>query len=267
MKAAELRRLLGYLRRPPLYPELVRVARWKLLGPRPDPGERERAESWCEARAIDTGEAVTRLTGAPMPAPVWELFPEVFAEAERIEAACPVRMGGPGDVDLLYWIAEHLRARAVIETGVAYGWSSLALLLSLSQREGARLVSTDMPYLDLDNERWVGCVVPEPLRARWHLIRLADGEALPRALRLLPRTDLCHYDSSKRYAARRWAYSLLWRALRSGGYLVSDDIGDNLAFYDFCGEIGIEPTVVRHRGAPEQPGCWYVGVLGKPADP
>jgi class 3 adenylate cyclase len=149
---------------------------------------------------------------------------------------------------------------------VGYGWSSLALLLSLSRRPGAQLVSTDMPYVDRDNEAWVGCVVPERLRSAWRLIRLADGEAVPRALRLLPRVDLCHYDSSKRYAARRWSYPRLWSALRPGGCLVSDDIGDNLAFRDFCREIGVHPIVVRHPDG-AAPRRWYVGVLLKRAEP
>jgi predicted O-methyltransferase YrrM len=265
VSSGDLRQILGYLRRPRLYPELVRIARWRLLGPHPDSAGRERSERWCEERAVGSAEAVARLTGAPMPAPLRALYPEVFAEADRRAAACPTPMGGPGDLDLLYGLAEHLQARAVVETGVAYGWSSLALLLSLSRREGARLVSTDMPYVARDNEAYVGCVVPRALRGPWQLIRLADGEALPRALRLLPRIDLCHYDSSKRYAARRWAYPLLWRALRPGGCLVSDDIGDNLAFHDFCREIGAEPVVVRHSAPPGSPGRWYVGVLRKPA--
>lgn len=266
MSSGDLREIFGYLRRPRLLPELVRIARWRLLGPRPDSGGRERSERWCEARAVGSAEAVARLTGAPMPAPLREFHPEVFAKAERAAAACPIPMGGPADLDLLYWLAEHLQARAVIETGVAYGWSSLALQLSLSRRPGAQLVSTDMPYVTRDNERFVGCVVPPELRAGWRLIRLADGEALPRALRLLPRIDLCHYDSSKRYAGRQWAYPLLWRALRPGGCLVSDDIGDNLAFHDFCQALAAEPVVVRHSAPPGSPGRWYVGVLRKPAN-
>ena len=54
------------------------------------------------------------------------------------------------------------RLRRVIETGVAYGWSSLALLLSLKNRNGL-LVSTDLPYAGLDNDPYVGCVVPDEL--------------------------------------------------------------------------------------------------------
>ena len=117
---------------------------------------------------------------------------------------------------------------------MAFGWSSLALLLSLRNRPAARLASVDMPYPKINNDAYVGCIVPEDLRTRWTLLRYADREGLPKALQLLGALDLCHYDSDKRYRSRMWAYPLLWNALRPGGLLLSDDIGDNVAFRDCC---------------------------------
>jgi predicted O-methyltransferase YrrM len=154
------------------------------------------------SRAVPTSAALAQITGSPMPESVRSRFPAVFVVAEQTARACPVRMGGAGNLDLLYWLAEYCQATTVIETGVAYGWSSLALLLSLSTRPGARLLSTDMPYPNANNEQFVGCVVPQSLRSGWQIIDRADRQALPRALKQAGRIDMCHYDSDKSYAGR-----------------------------------------------------------------
>jgi hypothetical protein len=114
-----------------------------------------------------------------------------------------------------------------------------------------------MPYPGLDNDRFVGCVVPERLRAMWKIVRSADRKALPEALAEISTIDLCHYDSDKSYAGRRWAYGLLWNALRPGGIFMSDDIGDNMAFHDFCLSVRLDPIVVRYDDK-------YCGMIVKP---
>ena len=166
-------------------------------------------------------------------------------------------MGGSANLNLIYWLCEYREARHVIETGVAYGWSSLALLLSLRNRRESRLVSTDMPYPGRNNDQYVGCVVPASLRSNWHVIRRPDRRALPKALEELSTIDMCHYDSDKSYEGRMWAYSLLWKALKKGGLLISDDIGDNVAFRDFADTVAVDPTVVVFENK-------YSGVLIKP---
>ncbi|MCX7426235.1 MAG: class I SAM-dependent methyltransferase [Planctomycetia bacterium] len=193
---------------------------------------------------------------------VRDRFKESFALADANAKRCPVEMGGPGCLDLIYWTAEWLQAMRVIETGTAYGWSSLAVLLSLKNREGSRLISTDRPYLGRDNDPYVGCVVPDDLRSHWQILRQADREALPKALAQLPLIDLCHYDSDKSVGGRRWAYPRLWKALRHGGCFLSDDISDNLAFRDFCRQVAVEPIIVRVPD-PFFRGEKYVGVLIK----
>ena len=171
-------------------------------------------------------------------------------------------MGASADLELIYYLARHIDARRVIETGVAYGWSSLALLLSISdQREGI-LVSTDMPYVLRGGDAFVGCVVPESLRSGWVIFRYPDHEGLPRALKRVPEIDLCHYDSHKSYEARMWAYPMLWAALRSGGIFISDDIGDDQGFRDFSDQNHLHPIVVA---SPDTDGHRrYVGILQKP---
>src|SRR5262249_40277160 len=142
-----------------------------------------------------------------------------------------VRMGGPGDVNLLYAAVKLSGAWRVVETGVAYGWSSLAILAALDGRDGARLVSVDMPYPKINNEAFVGIAVPERLRGRWRLIHAPDRHGLERAIAEAGGTiDLCHYDSDKSWWGRQYGFPLLWEALRPGGVFISDDVQDNMAF-------------------------------------
>lgn len=252
--------------RPSLYPELVRRTATMMKGHSQHELRKENscaeATAWCEARGTTTEEAVHVITGRLAMERMEHVHADALAAARRAEQQCPVRMGGGGNVDLIYNLTEHLQAERVVETGVAYGWSSLAILLSLQRRPTARLASIDMPYPERNNDRYVGCVVPDELRSQWTLIRRADRQGLPLAHRALSWWDLCHYDSDKSYAGRMWAYPLLWEHLRPGGLFISDDIDDNVGFADFCAMVGLEPVVAAMPAT--QRGRKFIGVLQKP---
>ena len=248
-----------FLMRPQFYGQAVRVLRYRIL---PHQGERTRAQAtqWCRDRAISTREGLALVLGPGDWSPLSDAEGARYANALEVAQGVPVTMGGPGDLDLLYHLARQDRVTKVVETGVAFGWSSLAILLGLGSN--GRLISTDMPYVQGGNESYVGCVVPQDLREGWTLTRLADRQALPRALKALGTIHLCHYDSDKSYVGRMWAYRLLWTALEPGGFFVSDDVGDNDAFRVVAESVGVRPTVIQ----PETDGDGerYVGVLVKP---
>lgn len=258
-----------YVGRPMLWPELWRRGTRRLRRtPAPTPQQyaqaRAEGEAWCRGRAVAAAEALARVPGGDGGLVSFaERFPAEMEAAGRRVDACPLALGasrlaGAANLDLLYSLAQRIRAGRVIETGVAYGWSSLALLLSLRERPGARLFSVDLPYLHLRNDPWVGVAVPPELRGEWRIFRMADREGLPRALRAAGTLDLAHYDSDKSYEGRSWAYPRIWSALRPGGVLVSDDVGDNVAFRDFSRSTGVEPMVVEN-------GDKYQGILVRPA--
>lgn len=254
-----------YLIRPAIWPELRRQVLSRLKrrfgGSPADPTAkaeaRQAGETWCAKQAVHERQALDCLgLNGPLLDPA-ERFPAEFGEAERRVADVPMKLGGAGNLSLLFTLCEALQATRVLETGVAYGWSSLALLLSLKDRPGARLYSVDLPYLKFRNDRWVGTVVPDDLHPYWRLYRMADREGLPKALKAAGRIDLAHYDSDKSPAGRSFAYALIWRALRPGGLLISDDVGDNLAFRDFCAERQLQPIIVKQATK-------YQGIVVKP---
>lgn len=202
------------------------------------------ASDWCRQLTLDPSTAIKQITGRSPTDRLDNQFGDVLREAQARTATAPKRMGGPANLQLLFELAEYTGANRVVETGVALGWSSLALLLSLQSRPDSRLISTDRPYPGDDLSSYVGLAVPRELLTNWEIIREPDVQALPRALSRVRQIDLCHYDSDKGVKGRSWAYKLLWDALRDGGIFISDDVGDNFAFRDFCRLVSHQPVIV-----------------------
>lgn len=244
----------AYVKRPDLYPELGR----KIIKNTFNRGNafkgKESTNIWAAQKAISQEEATLHLFN------VHKLefksdFSEILATAQQRETDCPIKMGGAGALELIYYACEFTKSRNVIETGVAYGWSSLAVILSLEKRNGV-LYSSDMPYLAQDGDKYVGYIVPENFKNSWKLFRFADKESLPKIFADCSEFDVVHYDSDKSYNGRMWAYEELYAHLREGGVFISDDIGDNSAFQDFCENKGIEATIIEYEKK-------YIGVFIK----
>ncbi len=203
------------------------------------------ASTWCSNLATNSAQAVRELFGlnATLLYPD-QMFSQIFAEAQAKASQCPYRLGGPTNIPLLYTLTEYTQVQLAIETGVAYGWSTLIILLSLRNRSNSKLISVDKPYEKYHNESWVGVVVPKNLQDKWSLLRMPDRDGLPTALQAFPFIDLAHYDSDKTHQGRLWAYNLIWPSLRQGGILISDDVGDNFGFREFCAQVGKQPIIV-----------------------
>ncbi len=247
--------LMAYLKRPDLYPELRRKI-WKNLFNRSSAlrGKAE-AEQWCRAVATSEQDFIKNVLKIDF-VPFEKLFPVELGAALHAQHNAKVKMGGAGSLNVIYYLTEYVNAHTSVETGVAYGWSSFAALASLVKRNGM-LYSSDMPYiLQNQSEDYVGCVIPKSYRIHWNLYRFADKESLPKIFEKIHAVDVVHYDSDKTYDGRMWAYKLLWEKLRSGGAFMSDDIGDNAAFKDFCTQNNLQPHVIEFDGK-------YAGVIFK----
>lgn len=253
--------IVWFAKHPSMYRQFLRMAHYRIergLRRYPDRAADERAATdACAASCISRETAYAMLDLTPG-APLAERYPEEWAAARVAAAAAPIVMGGAANVELLHDVCLALRPRHVVETGVAYGWSSLAILLALASIGEGDLSSIDMPYPAKDNEAFVGIAVPAKLKRQWTLIRRPDRDSLCPLLRRLGPIDLAHYDSDKSRPGREWAYPRLWDALRPGGILISDDISDNAVFAEFASRIGRDPIVI---GKDDE---HFVGILTKP---
>jgi predicted O-methyltransferase YrrM len=245
---SKLETLAWFAARPSMYRELgrrivaARVRTRRSLTA--DREAREAGQAWCGSLAKSPSGLLAELGIGPMPRPLAEEHPELWRAAHAAFETCRGSMGGPAHLELLRHLVRSKKPSRVVETGVAAGWSSLAILSAMEDVGAGHLTSVDMPYPKRQNEALVGCVVPQKLKARWTLVRLPDRDAIPGILKDGP-IALAHYDSDKSHQGRTFAYEQFWNALEPEGLLFSDDVEDNLAFSDFARRVGRTPWVIE----------------------
>lgn len=262
-KPSKLEVALFLLGKPAYYPDLwrrVRLNIGKALLPPVMGRSVDVATRWAASVAVDAD--TVDLLAPGLRRSLAADFPAEIGAAQEMEDKYPTQKGWGGSVDLIYAVCEAIQAKTVVETGVAQGFSTLAMLLSVTRR-GGRVYSVDMPAVALKDTSEVGIVVPQRLRTSWSLFPYPDSVGLARALAQVNQIDFCHYDSDKSYEGRCMAYPMLWSRLRSRGVFMSDDIADNTAFRDFSEELGLSPIVLKSAGAGAS-NDRYVGLLVKP---
>lgn len=253
----KLKTAVWFSQRPSFWRHAVELTLRKFRPNRDSKTHHRQATQWAESRVVSVAEAMKTI--GLHDEPMGSISTELLNSAEQRAEKAGYKMGGPGDLGLLYAAVLASGATRVIETGVAYGWSSLAILAALQGRADARLVSVDMPYPKMNNEEDVGIVVPDDFKSAWELIREPDRNGLMKAISRFEAIDLCHYDSDKSWSGRQFAYPLLWDALAPGGVFISDDIQDNMVFSLFVENM--------HPGVPfavTESGGKFVGILRKP---
>lgn len=263
MKPSKVRVALALVRHPAWWPEVLRRVRFNIgraLLPPPMGQDRRAASAWAKEAAVNETTLFQKLELVEGPN-LAMIHPTLLIEAAAIESASAKNLGGGASAELIFRVCEAMGARTAVETGVAHGWSSLAMLASIASR-GGRVFSVDMPHPLLGNAALTGAIVPASLRGNWTLIREPDHTGLTKVLRQVRAIDFIHYDSDKSYDGRAATYRRLWDCLRPGGIFMSDDIGDNTAFRDFAVEVGVQPIVVHALGIGLS-GTRYVGFLRK----
>lgn len=215
------------------------------------------ATDWCEKNQISADKCLSNLGIPENELNTEAAFDDVYQfKINEVIDKSQSNFGGPGHVDLIYTICERLKIKNAIETGVAYGWSSAAILRSLSKRNG-RLISVDMPMLKQSDYHLIGVAVESELQPYWELRREPDRFALPRAMKKMNGSlEFVHYDSDKSYYGRKWSQEIIWKNLIRGGIFVSDDIEDNEAFMEFVALHKLRFNIVKCDGK-------FVGVIKK----
>lgn len=168
------------------------------------------------------------------------------------ELRASIRLGGGGDHRLLYFLTRLTRPTVVVETGVAAGWSSAAILAAMHRNGHGHLWSSelvyDRPWLHDDYRPFVGMVVDPALHDRWTLLLDGDRANLPAILDASGPIDLFHFDSDKSLEGRRFAFELVQPNLAREAVVVVDDINDNLHFRRLAASSRVPFTVTGTRG-------------------
>ena len=170
----------------------------------------------------------------------------------------PYDLGGGADYPLLYFLTRYLNPENVLETGVAAGFSSYAILSALQKNGKGTLYSSDFPYFRIKNpERYIGIVVDKNLRKSWNLFIEGDENNLPRIFKLVKKIDIFSYDSDKTYSGRSKTLKKVSKFLTENSVIIMDDIQDNSFFYDYIKENNISNWKIFEFNNK------YLGIIGK----
>ncbi len=219
----------------------------------PDTGGK--ATDWARSRAISVEDWCSEADSA-LWSDVASSMDDMASDASERLSHIDYDLGGGGAYTLLAFLSRFRRPQVVVETGVAAGWSSRAILESLEVIGSGRLYSSDFPYFRIPNpEKYIGFVVPEELRVNWFIDIRGDRIALPEIAKMVSSVDLFHFDSDKSYAGRQIALECMAPLLAPSAVVIMDDIQDNLFFADWVEREKLEPVVFSFEGK-------YLGAVG-----
>lgn len=183
-----------------------------------------------------------------------------FQEAQKIYALCG-KFGkwksGDYDVMMLYLLTRFSRAETIVETGIASGRSSSAILEALESNKKGKLYSLDFPkvfrevrpsgYINLNaeerkaltskGEETPGWLVPQNLRGSWVQVLGNSEVELPKLINSLSKIDIFFHDGHHTYENMMFEYDSAWPKIPTGGFLISDDVKANKAFDDFLKKV------------------------------
>jgi predicted O-methyltransferase YrrM len=231
------------------------LSRLSAQGPHP---ERAAATEWASHVAVDMGTWASAIDHA-----LWRESVEFANDMRR--AAAPViadlenlgiDLGGGGSYELLYFLVRKREPAQVLESGVAAGWSTRAILSAMEANGRGELYSSDFPYFRIANpEKYIGILVPEELRgSQWHLFTKGDRANLKRILSHRPIFGVVHYDSDKRRKGRSYFLRETAPYLKGDAVVIMDDINDDMFFAEEMATDG-RHVVFEYNGK-------FIGLIG-----
>ena len=121
---------LWFISKPRYWIQYIQLVKRKIFGLKDNESEKDKAISWAKKNATEynTSWKQIGLEGKTV-----DFDEKILIEANKLASNYKGLMGGPGYIDFIYNAVRLLKAKYVIETGVAYGWSSLAILAGFSE--------------------------------------------------------------------------------------------------------------------------------------
>ncbi len=159
----------------------------------------------------------------------------------------------------MYVLCRLLKPEKIVETGIAYGNSSSFILQALNENKKGTLYSIDYVFRPWETRETIGSAIPTDLRDRWHLVFGPTNKKLKKTLEELGEIDIFFHDSLHTYKNMMFEFNTVWQHIKKGGFLLSDDINDNSAFYQFCSSLKLNPIIIGENKKS------FLGVLQKPS--
>ena len=162
---SKLRTLLWFMMRPSFYMAMLDLMFRNILPNQDTQQHKDQARAWCESKAVTIEEINKKYQLAKA------YYDDYKTDAHHQQAitakiqSSSSNFGGEGYSSFLYALCETYKVKTALETGVAYGWSSYALLKSLTKQSDGQLVSVDMPMVKQNDYHLIGIAVKTPIRS------------------------------------------------------------------------------------------------------
>lgn len=162
---------------------------------------------------------------------------------------------GDFDVLMLYALTRYMKPEVVVETGVASGRSSTAVLSAMKENNTGTLYSIDLPQFYAESPslfvthegnhelsgfvpegKQPGWIVPDELRTRWSPIWGDAKKELPLLVEKLSAIDIFYHDSDHSEDHMQFEFRTVYPKIKEGGIILSDDVGWNAAWKNFLTE-------------------------------
>ncbi len=147
----------------------------------------------------------------------------------------------------LYILCRIIKPEKVVETGVAYGLSSMYILQAMFENKKGTLYSIDSVFTPWQSKELIGSAIPSHLRQNWKLVFGPSSEKLNGTLSSLGSLDIFFHDSLHTYKNMLSEFETAWPFVTKGGFMISDDISSNNAFHDFYSNVHEKPFVLQQN--------------------
>ena len=145
----------------------------------------------------------------------------------------------------LYILCRIVKPKNIIETGVAYGLSSMYILKALDANQSGTLHSIDSVFRPWQNEGMIGAIIPDDLKKRWNLNLGKSSEKLQETFDKLDDVDLFIHDSLHTYKNMIFEFECAEKNLSEHGMIISDDVLDNDSFFNFTSKKRLENILIK----------------------
>lgn len=145
----------------------------------------------------------------------------------------------------LYFLCRLIKPKNIVETGVAYGISSLYILNALEKNNSGKLYSIDSIFRPWQTTQMIGAAIPDNLKIRWSLSIGKSTEKLDKVFKEAIETDIFIHDSLHTYQNMMFEFNLAAKKIKKNGLIISDDVIGNDSFYDFSKEFNLKNTLIK----------------------
>ena len=160
----------------------------------------------------------------------------------------------------LYVLCKIMRPSKVVETGVAYGLSSMYILQALYENKNGTLYSIDYVFRPWESEQMIGSAIPSYLRSKWKLVFGPSSKKLNELLFSLGSIDIFFHDSLHTSKNMIYEFETAWPFINKKSFLISDDVSGNNVFYEFCSKLNLDFMTLLQRTEDNS----FFGIVRKP---